>query len=166
MNFRAFAAAIALAATFLASQAAIAGDIQITKPWARASAGQAKAGAAFLAIANTGTTDDRLVAARADVSRKTELHTHIKEGDLMKMRQVEAIDVPAGKTVALQPGGLHVMFMGLNAPLASGTHFPLTLVFEKAGEITVDVEVQGVSSKMPMQNHQQHQHQNMQMKTQ
>ncbi|WNK01408.1 copper chaperone PCu(A)C [Thalassospiraceae bacterium LMO-JJ14] len=160
MNFRAFAAAIALAATFITSQSALAGDIQITQPWARASAGMAKAGAAFLAVQNTGATDDRLVAARADVSKKVELHTHIKEGDLMKMRQVMAIDVPAGKTVALQPGGLHVMFMGLKAPLKTGAHFPLTLVFEKAGEITVDVEVQGVSSKMPMQ----HQHKNMQMK--
>ena len=158
MNFRTFAAAIALAAIFITSQSVLAGDIQITQPWARASAGMAKAGAAYLAVQNTGTADDRLVAARADVSDKVELHTHIKEGDLMKMRQVMAIDVPAGKTVALQPGGLHVMFMGLKAPLKTGAHFPLTLVFEKAGEITVDVEVQGVSSKMPMQ------HQNMQMK--
>ena len=158
MNFRTFAAAIALAAIFITSQSVLAGDIQITQPWARASAGMAKAGAAYLAVQNTGTADDRLVAARADVSDKVELHTHIKEGDLMKMRQIMAIDVPAGKTVALQPGGLHVMFMGLKAPLKTGAHFPLTLVFEKAGEITVDVEVQGVSSKMPMQ------HQNMQMK--
>jgi len=141
MNFRAFAAAIALTATFLASQAAIAGDIQITKPWARASAGQAKAGAAFLAIANTGTDDDRLVAARADVSRKTELHTHIKEGDLMKMRQVEAIDVPAGKTVALQPGGLHVMFMGLNAPMENGAEIEVTFTFETASPLTVTIPV-------------------------
>lgn len=169
MFIRTVSAAVALAATVFASTAVFAADIDVTAPWARASAGgMAKAGAAFLTIKNAGAADDRLVGAKADVSGKVELHTHIKEGDLMKMRQVHAIDVPAGKTVALQPGGLHVMFMGLKAPFKEGDHFPLTLVFEKAGDVTVDVAVEGAGAKGPGQPHghdgtdgQGHQHGNM-----
>ncbi|MCF8483355.1 MAG: copper chaperone PCu(A)C [Rhodospirillum sp.] len=123
-----------------------AGDITVTEAWARASAGMAKAGGGFLTLSNTGSTDDRLVAAKSDVSTITELHTHIREGDVMRMRPVEAIDVPAGGRVSLQPGGLHVMFIDLKAPLKEGDHFPLTLVFEKSGETTVDVVVKDVGA--------------------
>ena len=156
MFFRTTFAAVLTAAT-LVSTAAAAADIKVEKPWARASAGMAKAGAAFLSIHNSGAAADRLVGAKADVSKKVELHTHIKESDLMKMRQVEAIDVPAGETVMLQPGGNHVMFMGLNGPFKEGEYFPLTLVFEKAGEVTVDVAVQGAGAK-GMEHNQMHDH--------
>ncbi len=116
-----------------------AGDITVENVWARASAGMARAGAAFMTIKNTGDAD-KLVSARANVSKATELHTHIHDNGVMKMRQVPEIAVAKGMTM-LQPGGLHVMFMGLNEPLKEGTKFPLTLVFEKAGEMTVDVMV-------------------------
>ncbi len=117
------------------------GDITVQGPWARASAGQAKAGAAFVTLNNAGATDDRLTGVSAGVSDKAELHTHIKEGDIMRMRPVEAIDVPAGGVATLQPGGDHIMFMGLHEPLKEGETFPLTLTFEKAGEVTVEVMV-------------------------
>jgi copper(I)-binding protein len=64
------------------------------------------------------------------------------EGDVMRMRQVDAIDVPAGQAVELKPGSFHLMLMGLKAPLKAGDRFPLTLKFEKAGEVKVDVAVQ------------------------
>lgn len=156
MPFRTIFAALAVAVAMLMSSFAVAGDIQVSSPWARASAGPAKAGAAFLSIKNSGSADDRLIAARADVSDRAELHTHIMEGNLMKMRQVDGIDVPAGQTVALQPGGLHVMFLGLHAPFKQGEHFPLTLVFEKAGDIAVDVEIQGVAAKGLMEHQSGH----------
>jgi copper(I)-binding protein len=123
-----------------------AGTITISNAWARASAGMAKAGGGFLTLANGGAEGDRLIAAKADVSKVVELHTHIKDGEVMRMRPVEAIDVPAGETVSLQPGGLHVMFIDLNAPLTEGQHFPLTLVFEKSGEATIDVEVKAAGA--------------------
>ncbi len=159
MSFRTTFAAVLTVAALLPTTA-FAADIKVEKSWARASAGMAKAGAAFLTIHNGGGSDDRLVAAKANVSRKAELHTHIKDGAVMKMRQVEAIDVPSGETVMLQPGGMHVMFMGLNAPFKEGEHFPLTLVFEKAGEVTVDVSVQGVGAK-GMGNEDMHDHGDM-----
>lgn len=121
------------------------GALKIDHPWARASAGPARNSAAFMTIHNAGGAD-RLVAVAADVSERVELHTHMMEGDVMKMRHVEAVEVPANAMAELQPGGFHVMLIGLKAPLKEGEHFPLTLTFEKAGEITVDVAVEAISS--------------------
>ncbi len=124
------------------------GDMVIADPWARASASKMmKAGAAFMMLTNNAATADRVVEAQSTIARKTELHTHLMEGGVMKMRQVEAIDVPAGAAVALKPGGLHVMFMGLHAPLVEGARFSLTLVFEKAGKIEIDVPVMKPGAK-------------------
>lgn len=108
--------------------------------WARPTVEGQRAGGGFVTITG-GSADDRLVAAKADVSATLELHAMFMEGDIMKMRRVEAIDVPAGKTIQLEPGGLHVMFMGLKAPLQAGTTFPMTLQFEKAGAVTTQVTV-------------------------
>ena len=124
------------------------GDLSISGAFARATAGKAKAGGGFLMIKNAGEAD-RLVAASAAVSKKTELHTHIMDGDVMRMREVEGgIEVPANGMVALKPGSFHVMFMGLKAPLKKGEKFPLELTFEKAGKVTVDVDIAGVGAKM------------------
>ena len=120
--------------------------VAVEKAWARASAGKAANGGAFMTILNGGKEGDRLVAAEAGVSRKVELHTHINENGVMRMRQVDGIDVPAGEGVMLKPGSYHVMFMGLNKPLKEGEKFPLTLTFEKAGKKTVEVTVMGVGA--------------------
>ena len=121
------------------------GDLSIDHPWARASAGPARNSAAFMTIHNKGDAD-RLVAAAGDVSKRVELHTHLMEGDVMKMRQVEAIDIPAGGMAELKPGSFHVMLIGLNEPLKEGDSFPLTLTFEKAGEVTLEVSVEKITS--------------------
>lgn len=131
-------------------QMAQADGISVEAPFARASAGPVKNGAAFLTLKNGGGEADRLIAARAPVADRVELHTHLHENGVMKMRQVEAIEIPAGGMAMLKPGGDHVMLMGLKAPLQEGGSFPLTLVFEKAGEITIDVTIGGVGA---MQGH-------------
>jgi len=131
--------ALAAAIVVGLSTPSLAGDISVEDVWARASAGKARAGAAFLTIKNSGDAD-KLVSAKANISKKTELHTHIHDNGVMKMRQVEHVAVNNGMTM-LKPGGDHIMFMGLNEGLKEGTTFPLTLVFEKAGEIAVDVKV-------------------------
>jgi len=134
--------AAATAALVLSMTApAFAADIMVEGAWARASAKMARAGAAFLTIKNMGGAD-KLVAAKADISKKVELHTHIKDGDIMRMRKVEGgIAVPAKGMAMLKPGGDHVMFMGLTKQLKEGEMFPLTLVFEKAGEVKVHVKI-------------------------
>ena len=137
--------ALIVAIAALLSAPVMAGDIMIEQPWARASAGMAKAGAAFMTIKNAGDAD-RLIGAKADVSKRVELHTHLMEDGVMKMRQVEAIDVPAQGMAMLKPGSYHVMFMGLEAPFKEGDTFALTLIFEKAGEIPVEVAVQSAGA--------------------
>lgn len=127
-----------------------AGNIAVSQPWARATAPGAPAGAAYLTVTNTGKQPDRLVAASTPAAKTTELHTHIHDNGVMRMRPVEAIEVPAGGTVALKPGGLHVMMMGLNAPLAQGSTVEVTLTFEKAGKVTVPVAVQAAGAAAPM----------------
>ncbi|HEY9080954.1 copper chaperone PCu(A)C [Magnetovibrio sp.] len=160
-SFKTFIAATALA-TVAFTGAALAGDMTISKPWARASAGMAKAGAAFMFIYNETGMDDTLVAAKADVSKKVELHTHLMEGGVMKMREVEGgIPVKNGTTQELKPGSYHVMFMGLNEPLKEGSSFPVTLVFEHAGEKTIKVEVMGPGAMGDMAKHKMGGMQNM-----
>lgn len=143
---RLFSAAAGLAVALTLAVPAWAGDISVSGAWSRASAGMARAGAGFMTITNAGAGADRLLSAATPVSETAELHTHIKDGDVMRMRQVEAIEVPAGQSVALQPGGLHVMLMSLKEPLKEGQTFDLTLTFEKAGAMTVPVTVMGAGA--------------------
>ncbi|RYH07685.1 copper chaperone PCu(A)C [Tropicimonas sp. IMCC6043] len=118
-------------------------EIEIRDAYARAAMPTAKAGAAFMEIANTGAEDDRLVAARTDISAKAELHTHVDAGNgVMQMIEVEeGFPIPAGGTHLLARGGDHVMFMGLKGPMNHGESVTVTLVFEKAGEMTVEIPV-------------------------
>jgi copper(I)-binding protein len=142
-TFKSLFAATALAAmTF--SGVALAGDMTISQPWARASAGMAKAGAAFMTLHNDTGMDDTLIAAKSDVASRVELHTHLMEDGVMKMREVkDGIPVKNGASQDLKPGSYHVMFMGLKAPLQENSTFPVTLVFKHAGEKSIVVEVKG-----------------------
>lgn len=119
------------------------GNLHIEHPWARATAPGAANGAAYFTIELHGSgSGDRLLSAASPAAARVELHTHLQEGGVMKMRPVEAIDVQAGASTKLAPGGLHVMLFELKQPLAVGAKFPLTLTFEHAGSVTVEVEVQ------------------------
>lgn len=126
--------------------AATAGTVEIHEPWSRASAGMARAGGAFMVLKNTGNEDRAVISADSDVAEKVELHTHIKDGDVMKMRQVEKIDIPAGGTVKLQPGSYHVMLIGLHQPLMEGQVFDITLTLDNGDTATVPTHVKGVGS--------------------
>ena len=118
-----------------------AGAIAIGHPYARATAaGQPTAGG-FLKLANGGAAD-KLLSVTVSVSASAELHEMKMEGDVMRMRQVDGIALPAGKSVELRPGGFHIMFVGLKAPLKAGDKFPMKLKFEKAGEVEVMVNVE------------------------
>lgn len=142
-------AGLLLAATPAGAGDAVKGPITVTGAWARATPAQAQVGAAFLTVANTGTEIDRLVAANAKVSKTVELHLHTEADGVMRMRPVEALDVRPGQSVTLEPGGLHIMLVGLNAPLKQGDSFPLTLVFQNAGDVTVTAEVQAIGAMAP-----------------
>lgn len=123
--------------------ATFAQDITIEDPFARASSPVAKSGAAFMVIANAGDEDDRLIAAESDVAARVELHTHMQDANgVMRMIEVEdGMAVPAGGSHALERGGDHVMFMGLTGPFVQGETVSVTLIFEKAGPISVDIPI-------------------------
>jgi copper(I)-binding protein/uncharacterized protein YcnI len=132
-----------------------AGDIAVEQPFARAT--PAKVGGVFLTLKNSGGTADRLVKAASPVAANVELHTHIKDGDAMRMRAVENIPVPANGQTALEPGGYHIMLIGLKQALKEGGSFPLTLTFEKAGSVTVTVPVQKAGAPAASGGH-EHKH--------
>ncbi len=140
MKLTSFFGAAALALTAIP---AFAQDIMVHDSYARAASPSAMAGAAFMQIMNHGDTDDRLIDVRSDVAKRTELHTHMEgENGVMQMRQVEGgFAIPAGETHMLARGGDHVMFMGLNQSLNHGDSVTVTLVFENAGEVEVQIPV-------------------------
>jgi copper(I)-binding protein len=116
------------------------GALTVVHPWARPSAAQT--GAAYFVIRNEGKEDDALLRIETDVARTVQVHEMKMEGTIMRMRAVDRLVVPAGGSVALTPGGLHVMLIGLKAPLKDGDKFPMKLVFEKAGAVDVSTYVQ------------------------
>lgn len=140
------AALVALAAGMTLAHAQKVGSLEVSQAWARPTVAGQGSGGGYLVLTNRGTVGDRLVAAQTALADRVEMHRMSMEGDVMRMRPVESIEVPAGATVALQPGGLHLMFIGLKAPLAEGQQVPLLLRFEKAGEVAVKATVQAQGS--------------------
>lgn len=119
------------------------GDLVIENPWARESV--TRTGAAYLTVRNDGSEDDRLIGVASEVAEEAELHTSVVEDGVMRMRPAEAVEVPAHGEAVLEPGGLHVMLVGLRAPLEEGGSFPLTLVFENAGEVEVTATIEDIA---------------------
>ncbi|QEL57409.1 copper chaperone PCu(A)C [Chromobacterium paludis] len=119
------------------------GSIHIGHPWSRAMPAASATGGVYLSLENQGKAEDKLLSASTPRADSAELHTHINDNGVMRMRKVEGgVELAPGKTVKFAPGSYHVMLMGLKQPLKAGDHFPLTLKFEKAGSVTVDVVVQ------------------------
>ena len=137
-------ASIALAVAAPAADTAKVGDIAIDQPWARASLGNAPNSAAYMILQNTGAMPDRLIGGSTPVATQVQLHTHVMEGGVAKMRPVDAIEVAPGQPTVLEPGGAHVMLQGLTQKLEEGTTMPLTLVFEHAGKVMLEVPVEGI----------------------
>ena len=125
------------------------GNLEIDAAWARASIGTSRPGAAYFTVRNFGDEGDRLIGLSSPVSTMTMLHeTTLSEG-ISRMAHVEATEIPASGELTLEPGGMHVMLMELATPLREGATFPLTLAFEAAGEVTVEVHVFGPGATGP-----------------
>lgn len=123
-------------------------DIMIHDGWARASIGQASNSAAYMTIMTHGDSPDTLIAASTPIADRAELHNHTVEDGIAKMRRVETIDVMPGEPVTLEPGGLHVMLMGLKEKLEAGATLPLTLTFEQAGDVTMELPIKDAIGQM------------------
>jgi uncharacterized protein YcnI/copper(I)-binding protein len=131
------------------------GDLKVTAPWTRATPGGAKIAGGYLTVTNNGKEPDRLVSATTAVADHAEIHEMSMTDGVMKMRPLpDGLTIKPGETVALKPGGYHMMFMGLKQPLKQGETMKATLVFEKAGKLDVNFKVGGLgASQAPMQMH-------------
>ena len=138
-------------------QAQSPGTIVVEKPFSRATPGGAQVGAGYMTITNKGATADRLVSASSPAAGKVQIHEMSMQDNVMKMRELaDGLPVGAGKTVALAPGGHHLMIMGLKSPLKAGDKVPVTLIFEKAGKVEVTLDVQAIGGAPP--SHSEHMH--------
>jgi copper(I)-binding protein len=139
------AALLLFAAT--AAAASPAGPVEVQNAWARATPGGAETGAIYLTL--EAPNGDRLTGVSSPVAREAGMHEMTRTGNIMKMRQLPAIDLPAGRKVTLRPGGMHIMLLGLKQPLHAGDSIPLTLDFAKAGKRQVTVPVEKIGAMGP-----------------
>lgn len=152
-----FAAVLGLTATVQAQTSFTKGAIEIQAPWSRATPGGAGVGAGYLAITNKGTQPDRLLSFTTNLSAQPEVHEMATEGGIMKMRPLpKGLEIPAGATVKLEPGGYHLMLLKLKKPLVQGQRYKATLVFEKAGSIEVEFEVRAIGANEKASPHKHH----------
>lgn len=128
------------AALLLATPAVAGGFLTLEDAWARPNLPNRPA-AAYVTIRNTGDADDALIAVSSAAFGRAELHTVVKDGDVMRMAPLDRLPVPAGGTARLKPGHHHAMLFEATEPLKVGATFPLTLTFETAGEVTTEVSV-------------------------
>ena len=126
-----------------------------SKPWARATAPGAKVAGGYMLIRNQGAAD-RLVSASSPAAAKVELHVHVNDNGVMRMREVPGYDVPAKGSFELKPGGAHLMFLDIKQPFKEGEKLPVTLKFEKAGEVRAEFRVGRLGESAPPAS--QHKH--------
>lgn len=136
--------------------------LEIEAAWSRELPPTAPVGAAFFTIHNHSDQADRLLSAESLIADVTELHAHIHEGDVMRMVKIDTMDVPAHGKLTLEPGGYHIMLIGLKKPLVAGETFTLTLQFEHAGQVDITVNIKnsdaGTSAAQHEMDHSKHSH--------
>jgi len=127
-----------------------AGDLVITQAWSRATPGGAKVGGGYLTIENKGSVPDRLIGGSAAVADKIQVHEMATNNGVMTMRPLDkGLVIEPGKTVKLAPGGYHLMLLDLKSPLKQGDKLPVTLEFERAGKVSLSLDVQGIGAQGP-----------------
>jgi periplasmic copper chaperone A len=140
-----------LALLFPISLPALA-QIAIENPWSRATTPGAKIAAGYMTIRNNSAAPDRLLGGSSPLASKVETHVTMKDGDIMRMREVKGYEVPAKGSFELKPGGAHLMLVDIKKPFKEGDRIPVTLRFEKAG----DVKTEFVVSSGPPGDHKMH----------
>jgi periplasmic copper chaperone A len=131
---------IALLSLALAALPAWA-QVEIENPWSRATAPGAKVAAGYMVVRNRSATPDRLLEVASPAARKVETHVTVRDGDIMRMREVKGYEIPAQGSFELKPGGPHLMFVDLRQPFKEGERIEVTLRFERAGEQKVEFRV-------------------------
>lgn len=124
--------------------------VLIEQPWARATPGGAKTGAAYMTLINNGTSADRLIGASTPVADSVQFHKETQDDGVSRMRQMSTVDLAPGAKIVFKPGEMHMMIVGLKQPLKEGQSLSLTLQFEKAGSIEVTAPIEKIGA---MQHH-------------
>ena len=121
-------------------------QVEVEQPWARATPPGAKIAAGYMVLRNKSASADRLVGAATDAAARVETHVHLREGEIVRMREVKAYDVPANGRFELKPGGAHLMLVDIKRPFKAGEKIPLVLRFRNAGEIRTELEVKALGT--------------------
>ena len=130
------------------------GELVIDHPVARATPPNAPVSGGYMTIHNNGTEADRLLSGEAAFAERVEIHEMSMEGEVMKMRQLtDGLEIPAGGEVVLKSGGYHIMFIGLEQQIKEGDKYPVTLVFEKAGSVEVEFNVETIQQMNQKMDH-------------
>ena len=116
-------------------------QIEIDNAWTRATPPGAKTAAGYMTIRNQSSLPDRLIGAASPLAARVEMHVHLHDGDVMRMRQVKGYDIPANGSLELKSGSAHLMFVDIKRPFKEGEKIPVTLRFERAGEMKVEFRV-------------------------
>ena len=143
------AALILSAPAVMACETVTIGDLTIEHAWSKATIGAGRPGVFFVEITNAGSVDDALIGIATPAAGMPMLHETVVQDGIASMPHAMSIPVPADQNVQLSPGGYHGMLMGLTTALKEGDSFPVTLSFEKAGEVTVNVDVLSLRAEGP-----------------
>lgn len=147
------AMALLLSATGVMAHEYKVGELEIDHPWSRALPPVATVGVAYFDINNQGEQDEVLLSAESPVAKTVEIHNHVNEDGVMKMRQLDELNIPAKGKQSLAPGGYHLMLMDLNEVPVAGERFPLTLHFKQAGTVEVEVAVEAQGDDKSNEHH-------------
>ena len=139
---------LALAFFIAATSSAALAQVTVKNPWTRATASAQTVAAGYLEIVNTGRTADRVIGASTPAAERIELHVVGLEGEVMKMREVKSFEVPAGGRMELKPRGPHLMIMGIKRAFKKDERIPVTLRFEKAGDVAIELVVGGIDTQV------------------
>jgi copper(I)-binding protein len=148
-HFLLAAALILSAPAVMACETVTIGDLTIEHAWSKATIGAGRPGVFYVEITNAGSVDDALIGIATPAAAMPMLHETVVKDGIASMPHAMSIQVPAGQNVQLSPGGYHGMLMGLTTALKEGDSFPITLSFEKAGEVTVNVDVLSLRAEGP-----------------
>jgi copper(I)-binding protein len=129
-------------------------QVEIAEPWIRATPPGAKVAAGYMTIRNKSAQPERLLGGSSPAAAKVETHVQVKDGDILRMREVKGFEIPANGSFELKPGGAHLMLVDPKKPLKEGEKVPVVLKFEKSGEVKVDFEVRPLA--VSASGHHQH----------
>jgi len=129
------------------------GQVEVSDAWIRATAPGQKTAAGYMTLTNKSAQPERLIGGSSDAAAKVQTHVSVKDGDIVRMREVKGYDIPAKGSFELKPNGSHLMLVDIKRPLKEGEKVPVLLKFEKSGEVKVDFEVRPLTGGAPEHKH-------------